>query len=176
MPVLVSGAPGSGKTTLATRLAPALGFALLSKDTIKETLADALGARDAVDLDESHRLGGAAMELLWRLARDSPRVVLEANFRPHSAYERERIAALGGPVVEVNCVCPPEVARSRFAERARSGSHHAVHVLDELPDALLAEYDRPVGIGTVITVDTTAPVDVGALARRVERAIRAAAG
>jgi hypothetical protein len=32
---------------------------------------------------------------------------------------------------------------------------------------MLAEYDRPVGIGELITVDTTAPVDVAALAGRV---------
>src|SRR4051812_24933063 len=40
--VLVSGAPGAGKTTLARPLAAALGFALLSKDHIKETLRDAM--------------------------------------------------------------------------------------------------------------------------------------
>jgi predicted kinase len=42
--VLVSGAPGSGKTSLAAPLAAELGFALLGKDRIKETLHDALGA------------------------------------------------------------------------------------------------------------------------------------
>ncbi|HEY1641760.1 MAG TPA: AAA family ATPase [Streptosporangiaceae bacterium] len=45
--VLVSGAPGAGKSTLAGPLAAELGFALLTKDRIKETLHDALapGAR-----------------------------------------------------------------------------------------------------------------------------------
>ena len=61
--VLVSGAPGSGKTTLAVPLAAELGFALLSKDRIKETLHDALGA-PVSDLAWSSRLGAAAMELL----------------------------------------------------------------------------------------------------------------
>jgi adenylate kinase family enzyme len=41
--VLVSGAPGAGKTTLASALAPALGFPLIAKDHIKETLVDVLG-------------------------------------------------------------------------------------------------------------------------------------
>lgn len=40
--VLVSGAPGAGKTTIAQPLAEALGFPLLSKDHIKETLYDSL--------------------------------------------------------------------------------------------------------------------------------------
>jgi predicted kinase len=162
--VLVSGAPGSGKTSLAAPLAAELGFALLGKDRIKETLHDALGAPEA-DLAWSRRLGGAAMELLWALAADAPAVVLEANFRPRSAYERSRISALCPRPVEVNCVCPPELAVRRYAERA--ATCHPVHVVTSLSPDLLAEFDRPVGIGDLITVDTTGPVDVAALAGRV---------
>ena len=40
--VYVPGAPGSGKTSLAVPLAAELGWALLTKDRIKETLHDAL--------------------------------------------------------------------------------------------------------------------------------------
>jgi len=76
--VYVSGAPGSGKTSLAVPLAAALGYALLAKDRIKETLHDAFGA-PGPDRAWSRRLGGAAMELLWALAADAPAVVIEAN-------------------------------------------------------------------------------------------------
>jgi predicted kinase len=69
--VYVSGAPGSGKTSLAIPLAAELGYALVAKDRIKETLHDALGAREP-DLAWSRRLGGAVMELLWALAADAP--------------------------------------------------------------------------------------------------------
>jgi hypothetical protein len=31
----------------------------------------------------------------------------------------------------------------------------------------MAEYDRPVGIGDLVTVDTTRPVDVAGVAERV---------
>ncbi len=31
----------------------------------------------------------------------------------------------------------------------------------------MAQYDRPVGIGTLVTVDTTVPVDVNAVATAV---------
>jgi len=40
-----------------------------------------------------------------------------------------------------------------------------VHVLTELPPEAMAEYDRPVGIGTLVTVDTNAPVDILAIAK-----------
>jgi predicted kinase len=78
--VYVSGAPGTGKTSLAGPLAAELGYALLTKDTIKETLHDTLGAPEA-GLAWSRRLGGASMELLWALAARAPAVVIEANFR-----------------------------------------------------------------------------------------------
>jgi hypothetical protein len=40
---------------------------------------------------------------------------------------------------------------------------------------MLAEYDRPVGIGELITVDTTAPVDVAGLAGRIQASLPARA-
>jgi predicted kinase len=107
------------------------------------------------------------MELIWTLAGYFPQVVLEANFRPHSMYEREQIARLGERVVEVNCTCPIELAAARYAARARTDQHHPVHLLHELTDELVAEFDQPVGIGTVIPVDTTSVVDVMQLASRI---------
>jgi len=164
--VVVSGAPGSGKTSLAVPLAAELGFALVRKDRIKERLHDGLGGPEPVDLAWSQRLGAAAMELLWALAADAPAVVIEANFRPRHEYERSRISALSAHPVEVNCVCPPELAARRYAGRARTC--HPVHVVTSLTPDMLAEFDRPVGIGDLITVDTTTPVDVPALAARVQ--------
>ena len=160
--VYVSGAPGAGKTTLAGPLAAELGYALLTKDTIKETLHDALGAPEA-DLAWSRRLGGAAMELLWTLAARAPAVVIEANFRPYSEYQRGRLLGLGGQPVEVHCACPPEIASARYNARAT----HAVHVIKALPVSAMAEYDRPVGIGALVTVNTARPVDVAEVAAQV---------
>jgi predicted kinase len=163
--VLVSGAPASGKSTLARPLARMLGFALLSKDIIKETLHESLNM--TADLDQSRRLGAAAMELLWALALSCPHAVLEANFRPHNRYELDRLAALARPTVEVHCTCPPSVAYQRFRARAEAPEHHHAHALKELPLDLLGEYDRPMTIGHVIRVDTTSTVDVAALANQI---------
>ena len=160
--VYVSGAPGAGKTSLAVPLAAELGYALITKDGIKERLHDALGAPDP-DLAWSRRLGAAAMELQRALAADAPAVVIEANFRPHSAYERAKLSGLGGRAVEVHCRCPAEVAVARYSARVT----HAVHVVKTLPVEAMTEYDRPVGIGDLVTVDTTAPVDVAAVAALV---------
>jgi predicted kinase len=164
--VLVSGVPGAGKSTLAGPLAAGLGFALLGKDRIKETLHGALGAPEAGqpylrDRPWTKWLGGAAMELIWALAADAPDVVLEANFRPHSEYERGRITALtalGGQVVEVYCDCPIGLATARY--NGRAATRHPVHVVDTLTEELAAEFDQPIGLGELVRVDTSVPADV----------------
>jgi hypothetical protein len=51
--------------------------------------------------------------------------------------------------------------------RYNSRVTHPVHVITALPLAAMAEYDRPVGIGDLVAVDTTVPVDVPAVAARV---------
>ena len=88
--------------------------------------------------------------------------MIEANFHPHSEYELERLRDLRGSLVEVHCACPAEVAVARYNARSR----HEVHVLKEVTLTAMERYDRPVGIGSLITVDTTAPVDVAAVAAR----------
>jgi predicted kinase len=160
--VYVSGAPGSGKTSLAVPLAAELGYALLAKDRIKETLHDALGAPEA-DRAWSRMLGGAAMELLWALAADAPAVVIEANFRPYSELERAKLSGMAARPVEVHCACPHELAVRRYNARVT----HPVHVVTTLDLEAMAEYDRPVGIGALVTVDTAIPVDVKAVASAV---------
>jgi predicted kinase len=167
--VLVSGAPGAGKSTLAAPLARALSFPLLSKDVIKETLFDHLGHVDTDVAASSRRLGTASMELLWRLAESCPQVVLEANFRGHSAYERDQLRRLSERPVEVYCRVPIEVAVARYAARGATTEHHAVHVARSLPASAFKEFQQPVGVGPVIEVDTTAYVDVDSVAEEVVR-------
>jgi len=167
--VLVTGPPGAGKTTLAEELASELGFTLFAKDAIKEILHDALG--EQVDLAWSRRLGGAAMEMLWALAAYAPTAVLEANFWPDDPRHRVHAQALGVVPVEVHCVCPIEECMRRYAERAPL--RHAVHVDRDAARASVAAFERsarPLGLGPVVLVDTTRPVDIPALAVQVREA------
>jgi predicted kinase len=166
--VLVTGMPGSGKTTLASALADALGFSLLSKDYLKETLYDALAGAPN-DLAFSRHVGGAAMAVLWAVAAHSREVVLEANFRPHSDYERAKLQTLGANIVEVFCECSREEAARRFASRSQRGTH-PVHPLTELSATLMDEYDGPVGVGHVLRVSTMEAVDVPSVVAQVNAA------
>lgn len=83
MLVIVSGAPGSGKTTLARRLSGDPRLPLLSKDALKEVLADAM--RTPPDVPASMRLGDGAYAVL-HLTVAAPLeaesgVVMESNSR-----------------------------------------------------------------------------------------------
>jgi predicted kinase len=160
--LLVSGAPASGKSTLARALAQIFRYPLISKDAIKESLFDSLATHLTRDLDApdlSRMLSRAAMEMLWSLAPGCPQVILEANFRPRSDHERAHIAALQGRKLEVYCHCTLEEAARRFRERATKRDHHPAHSMKIISAELLEEFDRPVGLSPVIDVDTECPVN-----------------
>jgi predicted kinase len=108
----VSGRLAAGKSTLAAPLAAELGYSLVTKDLVKETLHDALYVPGDGEIDEawSLRLGAASFELLFALAACAGDMVIEANFHPHSELERDELRGLGDGIVEVHCACPAEIA------------------------------------------------------------------
>ena len=157
--VLVGGWPASGKSTLASALAAELGLALLSKDAIKEALMDALGAPASVE--ESRRLGRAAVHAALRAALDVPGAVIDSTWFD---YTRPLVARLQGTRVEVRCHVPLQTARARFDARVRDGRHLD---LQRTAEELWGEPVAPLGVGPLIDVDTSRPVDIRALARRI---------
>jgi predicted kinase len=159
--VAVSGAPGSGKSSVAEPLARELGLPLVAKDTIKEALMDALGAPD---VDASKALGAAAIEVMLAVAAASPvGAVLDCNFRRSLAVADLR--RLPGAVVEVFCRCDPDIAWDRY--EARAGARHPGHFDEARARAQPwgEEMTEPVAGGwPVLEVDTTrGEVDLGAV-------------
>jgi predicted kinase len=80
--VLVAGPPGSGKSSLAAPLATELGLALLAKDGIKEAMMGALGPPETIE--DSRRLGRAAVMAMLSTARSAPGAVLDSTFYPYT--------------------------------------------------------------------------------------------
>jgi predicted kinase len=162
--VLVGGWPGAGKSTLAAALGPQLGLPVLVKDEIKEALAEELGQPRTVD--ESRRLGRAAVLAALRVARRCPGAVLDSTWFD---YTRPLVAQLPGPVVEVRCVVPVETARSRYY--ARAAHRHAGHFdLARDETELWGEPVLPLGAGPLVEVDTTTAPDIPAVTAAILRA------
>lgn len=161
--VLVGGWPGSGKTTLASALAGEMKLPLLGKDKIKEALADVLGR--PAEVAESQRLGRAAVQVMLRIAQTCPGAVMDSTWFPEV---RPLVMSLPGEVVEVRCIVPKEVARSRYSRRA--AARHEGHLdLLRTEEELWGSPSLPLGVGPVIQIDTAGAVDIAQLTREVLR-------
>ncbi len=161
--IVVSGAPGAGKTLLARPLAAELHLPLLSKDVIKEALFDELGIGDRL---WSRRMGRASMAVIYRIAATTPTAVIEAVF--HRDVSIHDLHALDKPLIEVHCQLDPQLAIARFEQRA-DHERHPGHLDSRQPrnklEELVEEGCRPLGLGgPLLEVDTSDEVDVAAVA------------
>jgi predicted kinase len=154
--IVVSGAPGTGKSTMAEALAAHLSWPLLSLDIIKEALADVLGTGDE---RWSDRVGDAAAEIVFRLSARFPEAVAEGWWR---GTRRERVLHEFAGAVEVFCHCDPGVAVARMRSRHGTG-RHPIH-RDVINPSLLSRATplvatvSPLGLGAaLVEVDTQQP-------------------
>jgi predicted kinase len=166
--VLLSGYPASGKSTLAAQLASELGFALISKDEILAVIFATLSGQPG-DQSLVLRSGQAAWAVFWHLASRCPDVVLDTNLKFADPHERAQIASLTGAIVEVRCEIPLKLAQGRYAERVKLRPD--AQRFSELTEERAGQYAQPIGVGTLLQIDTTAPVDVTILAHQILRAL-----
>ena len=169
--MVVSGAPGTGKSTIARALGADLRFGVLSLDLVKEALADVLGLGDE---DWSNRVGDAAAEVVFRLASAFPDAVAEGWWR---GARRDRAVGEFAGAIEVFCHCEPRLAGDRAVARIGHGRHpiHRDVINPAMADRVtwLAAEVTPLGLGAaLVRVDTGAPE----ASDRAVAAVRAALG
>ena len=158
--VVVSGAPGTGKTVLATRLSHELGLPLLAKDAIKEAMMETL---TVADREASKQLGAATFRVLFMVSQAlldaGAGIVLEGPFAHPQADAELSALGRGARTMLIHCVAPTELVIARYRERYESGQRHPGHfdgaVLPGLRARVQAgEFDAPqIDVRTLI-VDT----------------------
>ena len=114
---------------------------------------------------ESRRLGAAAVAAVLRAAEGCRGAVVDSTWYP---YAVPLVRRLPGPVVEVRCRVALDVARRRFGERVRD-ARHLDHLRSE--EELWGAEVAPLGLGPLVEVDTSGPVDIAAVARAVLAAV-----
>jgi predicted kinase len=162
--VLVTGAPASGKTTLADRLGPAVGLPVLSRDRLKALLADALPGGASSDMDLLRQTHIALFfELLAYLLASGPGLVAESALDVSLAPTDLRPALALADTVMVHCDVTPEEFVRRFSARARRGERHRAHDDAAHLDLIARDgtawdrYREPPPLGVpVLRVDTAA--------------------
>ena len=169
--VVVSGLPGSGKTTVARQLAPLLHLPLIDKDDILDHLFETRGVGDAA---WRRTMSRESDRILQHDATASDGAILVSFWHTPGMPEDSGtptgwLTQLSASLVHVHCVCDLSVAARRFVSRTRHRGHlDAARSPVEVADSIRALAMSPtLTIGTRIDVDTSTALDATRLANAI---------
>ncbi|WP_245550930.1 bifunctional aminoglycoside phosphotransferase/ATP-binding protein [Nocardia paucivorans] len=160
---LVGGLPGTGKTTVANRLAAVTGSQVLATDRVRRELiargeiSGAVGVYDAGAYapDARSRVYTELFDRARRLLTTGVSVVLDASWSDASQRQRalELAAATDAEPVRLCCECPRETADHRLRNRPPTES-------DATPEIAHAIADSAAAWPEADLLDTTRPLDL----------------
>ncbi len=161
--ILITGAPGTGKTTLARTVAESLNLPLVSRDDIKAVILDSLGWGDR---DWSKKIGKLSYQLMDYViqghldAQNS--LIVESAFNPQfeNAKFKQWQDKYNFSCIQIFCYASNEVVLERWSTRASHDKDHPSYTegqegLEDLKAGLSSgAYDALEIKGSTIKVNT----------------------
>ena len=174
--VMVGGLPGTGKSTIASAIADAMNWSLLSSDELRKDLAGVAHEEPAVaapgegiyDETWTQRTYAELMRRVARLVERGESVVVDASWSDAAQRERLReVAATGGAsMIELRCSASIEVAAARVLRRTSGPSDATPEVLDHLA-AGFDPWPESSSLDTERSLDETVPAGLRVVARPI---------
>jgi len=161
--IIITGLPGTGKTTLGKKLAEELCLPFICRDDFKEIIFDNLGWKNR---EWSKKIGRSSYDLLYHitesLLKAKKSLIIETNFNPK--FANQQLLALKKKYdfapFQIRCITDGKILFERFKKRANSDERHPGHMdsknLDEWHQALSPGKIEALNIGgEIFDIDTS---------------------
>jgi predicted kinase len=129
--ILISGKPGTGKTTIGRQIAEQLSIPFIGRDDVKELLFDELGTGDRA---WSTKMGKTSFTLMYyvveKLLAAGSSLVVETVFDKQYADPQweKLLKKYSFKLCQIFCTTSDELRKERFIARNESGNRHPGHV------------------------------------------------
>ena len=163
--VVVGGAPGTGKTTVARGLADRFAMPLLSSDDVRKSVtATPFDVHCVAEPGQGIYQADTKAAVYTELCREADvllahgqSTVVDATWSDEAGRERLRdiAAGWGAEIVELECQLNPAVARARVAERLAAGDDTS----DATPEIVTLLAARRDPWPEACTLDTAGPLE-----------------
>lgn len=160
--IILTGHPGSGKTSIARQLSQMHSIPYISKDAIKEHIFDNLGSKDK---EWSLKVSAAAHRVMDDAIRNhietNNSIIVESNFKLEIDSTRfaEMVKRYDAQCLQILCVASPEVLFERWVRRIKATERHAGHAeaisLEEIRENFKEEFPALKLPGDLVELDTT---------------------